>query len=187
MESANPEDGTHTDGAIRPEDVTWGDERTRQVTWTDPMPPLASLRTMPGLDFLQGMVDGVVPAPPIASTLGFEIISVAPGMAEFRLEPQEFHFNPLGLVHGGVLCTLLDTVVGCAVHTTLEAGWGYTSIDLNVTYLRPVTLKTGTLTAVGTLTKGGRRVSFASGEIRDAAGAVIATGTSSLLMFEPGT
>ena len=89
-------------------------------------------------------------------------------------------------MHGGVLCTLLDTVVGCAVHTTLEAGWGYTSIDLNVTYLRPVTLKTGMLTAVGTLTKGGRRVSFASGEIRDAAGAVIATGTSSLLMFEPG-
>ena len=90
-------------------------------------------------------------------------------------------------MHGGVLCTLLDTVVGCAVHTTLEAGWGYTSIDLNVNYLRPVTLKTGTLTAVGTLTKGGRRVSFAAGEIRDAAGALIATGTSSMLMFEPGT
>jgi uncharacterized protein (TIGR00369 family) len=181
MESAEPEPGA------RAEDVAWGAERTRVVTWTDPMPPLASLRTMPGLDFLQGMVDGVIPRPPIASDLGFEIVAVAHGRAEFRLEPQEFHFNPLGLVHGGVLCTLLDTVVGCAVHTTLGAGWGYTSIDLNVTYLRPVTLKTGMLTAVGTLTKSGRRVSFASGEIRDAGGAVIATGTSSLLMFEPGT
>jgi uncharacterized protein (TIGR00369 family) len=133
------------------------------------------------------MIDGTVQPPPIASTLGFTIISVAPGRAEFQLEPREYHFNPLGLVHGGVLCTLLDTVVGCAVHTTLESGWGYTSIDLNVNYLRPVTLKTGTLTAVGTLTKGGRRVSNAAGEIRDAAGALIATGTSSMLMFEPGT
>ncbi len=172
--------------SAKPEDVAWGEERTREFTWTDPMPPLGSLRAMPGLEFLQGMVDGVIPAPPIASTLGFEIVSVARGRAEFRLEPQEYHFNPLGLVHGGVLCTMLDTVVGCAVHTTLEAGWGYTSIDLNVTYLRPVTLKTGPLTAVGTLTKGGRRVSFASGQIQDGAGAVIATATSSLLMFEPG-
>jgi uncharacterized protein (TIGR00369 family) len=186
MESVKPEDA-RTGSAVRPEDVVWGEERKREVTWTDPMPPLASLRAMPGLTFLQGMVDGVIPGPPVASTLGFEIVAVEHGRAEFRLEPLEFHFNPLGLVHGGVLCTLLDTVVGCAVHTTLDAGWGYTSIDLNVTYLRPVTLKTGTLTAVGTLTKGGRRVSFASGEIRDAAGAVIATGTSSMLMFEPGT
>jgi uncharacterized protein (TIGR00369 family) len=180
MESAKPED------AVRPEDVAWGDERSREVTWRDPMPPLASLRAMPGLDFLQGMIDGSIPPPPIAASLGFEIISVAPGTAEFRLEPQEYHFNPLGLVHGGVLCTLLDTAIGCAVHTTLDTGWGYTSIDLNVTYVRPVTLKTGMLTAVGTLSKAGRRVSFASGEIRDAAGATIATGTSSLLMFEPG-
>jgi uncharacterized protein (TIGR00369 family) len=172
--------------SVKAEDVAWGEERTRQVTWTDPMPPVASLRKMSGLDFLQGMVDGLVPPPPIAASLGFEIGSVSPGRAEFRLEPQEFHFNPLGLVHGGVLCTVLDTVVGCAVHTTLEAGWGYTSIDLNVTYLRPVTLTTGMLTAVGTVTKGGRRVSFASGEIVDASGAIIATATSSLLMFEPG-
>ena len=170
----------------RPEDVEWGQQRTREVAWHDPMPPLASLRAMPGLDFLQGMIDGHISPPPIAASLGFEIVSVAPGTAEFRLEPQEFHFNPLGLVHGGVLCTLLDTVIGCAVHTTLDTGWGYTSIDLNVTYLRPVTLKTGMLTAIGTLSKGGRRVSFASGEIRDATGATIATGTSSLLMFEPG-
>jgi uncharacterized protein (TIGR00369 family) len=180
MESAQPED------LVRPQDVAWGDERTRTVTWRDPMPPLASLRAISGLDFLQGMIDGHIPPPPIAASLGFEIVSVSRGTAEFRLEPQEHHFNPLGLVHGGVLCTLLDTVVGCAVHTTLDVGWGYTSIDLNVTYLRPVTLTTGTLTAVGTLTKGGRRVSFASGEIRDAGGAVIATATSSLLMFEPG-
>jgi uncharacterized protein (TIGR00369 family) len=180
MESPKPE------GAA-PALVEWGAERTREITWTDPAPPLASLRTLPGLEFLQGMIDGTVPAPPIAATLGFTILSVEHGRAEFRLEPQEFHFNPLGLVHGGVLCTLLDTVVGCAVHTTLDAGWGYTSIDLNVVYLRPVTLATGTLSAVGTLTKGGRRVSFASGEIRDAAGALIATATSSMLMFEPGT
>lgn len=185
MDSAQAEQGPG--GATGTRKVPWGEERTRQVTWHDPVPPLASLRTMPGLEFLQGMIDGTVPPPPIAASLGFTIVSVAPGRAEFQLEPQEYHFNPLGLVHGGVLCTLLDTVVGCAVHTTLESGWGYTSIDINVTYLRPVTMTTGTLTGVGTLTKGGRRVSFAAGEIRDAAGALIASATSSMLMFEPGT
>jgi uncharacterized protein (TIGR00369 family) len=117
-----------------PHDVAWGETRTREVTWTDPLPPLASLRAMPGIVFLQGMIDGT-----------------------------EFHFNPLGLVHGSVLCTLLDTAVGCAVHTTLDGGWGHTSIDLNVTYLRPVTRQTGMLSAVGTVTKTGRRVSFAGG------------------------
>lgn len=171
---------------VNAEGVAWGATRTREHAWTDPVPPLASLRRMDGLAFLQGMVDGTVPTPPIASTLGFEAVAFSAGRAEFRLEPAEHHFNPLGLVHGGVLCTLLDTVVGCAVHTTLEAGWGYTSIDLNVTYLRPVTMQTGMLTAVGEVVKTGRRVSFASGSITDAGGAVIATATSSLLMFEPG-
>lgn len=171
---------------VKPGDVAWGEPRTREHTWTDPAAPLASLRRIDGLAFLRGMLEGTVPTPPIASTLGFEAVAFEHGRAEFRLEPAEHHFNPLGLVHGGVLCTLLDTVVGCSVHTTLEAGWGYTSIDLNVTYLRPVTPATGPVTAVGTLVKGGRRVSFASGELTDASGAVLATATSSLLMFEPG-
>ena len=170
---------------LKPEQVPWGETRTREVTWHDPMPPLSALRSMKGIDFLQGMIDGTVPPPPIAASLGFTIAAVEPGRAEFQVEPQEYHFNPIGVVHGGLVCTLLDSVLGCAVHTTLEVGWGYTSIDLNITYLRPVTLASGTLTAVGTLVKGGKRVSFASGEVRDAAGNLVATGTSSLLMMPP--
>ena len=161
------------------------DTRSRTVTWSDPAPPLALVRTMSGLDYLTALAAGEIPPPPIGQTLGFGIRSVERGAVVFTCEPLEAHYNPIGVVHGGVMCTLLDTVVGCAVHSTLEAGWGYTSIDLNVTYLRPVTLASGTLTATGTVTKSGRRVSFASGEIRDAAGALIATATSSLLMIEP--
>jgi uncharacterized protein (TIGR00369 family) len=87
------------------------------------------------------------------------------------------------VVHGGLVCTLLDTVAGCAVHTTLPAGFGYTSIELKVNYLRAVHLTSGPLTAVGTVVKPGRRVAFAEGEVYDAAGKVVATATSSLLVF----
>jgi uncharacterized protein (TIGR00369 family) len=160
-------------------------ERSRTITWSDPVPPLALARTMSGFDYLTALAAGEIPPPPIAQTLGFGVTSVGRGTVTFTCEADESHYNPIGAVHGGVLCTLLDTVLGCAVHTTLEAGWGYTSIDLNVTYLRPVTLASGVLSATGTVVKGGRRVSFASGEIRDAGGAVVATATSSLLMIEP--
>ena len=160
-------------------------ERSRTITWSDPVPPLSLARTMSGFDYLTALAAGEIPPPPIAQTLGFGVTSVGRGTVTFTCEADESHYNPIGVVHGGVLCTLLDTVLGCAVHTTLEAGWGYTSIDLNVTYLRPVTLASGVLSATGTVVKGGRRVSFASGEIRDAGGAVVATATSSLLMIEP--
>ncbi|MEO8262974.1 MAG: PaaI family thioesterase [Pseudolysinimonas sp.] len=161
--------------------------RSRTITWSDPAPPLQLVRTMSGLEYLTALAAGDIPAPPIAQTLGFGITSVDRGSVIFSCEPDESHYNPIGVVHGGVLCTLLDTVLGCAVHSTLEAGWGYTSIDLNVTYLRPVTVDSGMLVATGAVTKGGRRVSFATGEIRDAAGAVVATATGALLMIAPST
>lgn len=93
-------------------------------------------------------------------------------------------YNPLGMIHGGILCTLLDTVLGCAVHTTLPQGHRYTSLEIKVNYLRPVLLTTGTLTAVGTVTKPGRRAAFAEGRIVDSSGELIATGSGTLLVFE---
>jgi len=166
--------------------AAWGDERHLDVSWNDPKPPLSIVQTMRGVDYLRAIADGSVPAPPIAKLLGMDIESVEEGTVSFGPEPHESHYNPIGVVHGGIVCTMLDTVLGCAVHSTLEPGWGYTSIDLNVTYLRPITLATGRVVATGTIVKTGRRVSFASGDVRDAAGAVIATATSSLLMMPPG-
>jgi uncharacterized protein (TIGR00369 family) len=163
----------------------WGDERTKTSTWRDPVPALALVATMSGLDYLRGIHDGVVPPPPISMLLGMDVESVEPGEVVFTLEPEESHFNPIGVVHGGVLCTLLDTVAGCAVHSTLEAGWAYTSIDLNVSYLRAVDLRTGPLRFTGRVVKRGRRVAFATAEARDAAGGLVATASSSLLVIEP--
>jgi uncharacterized protein (TIGR00369 family) len=165
--------------------AAWGDERHLEVTWNDPTKPLAIVQTMRGVDYLRAIASGAVPPPPIATLLGMDVDSVEEGTVTFGLVPHESHYNPIGVVHGGIVCTMLDTVLGCAVHSTLEPGWAYTSVDLNVTYLRPITLATGRITATGTVLKGGRRVSFASAEVRDAAGTLIATGTSSLLMMPP--
>lgn len=164
----------------------WGAPSTLQVTWHDPVPALELVRTMSGLDYLEGMRTGQIPSPPIAELLGMSIVSVARGEVVFALPTHPSHFNPIGSVHGGILCTALDTVTGCAAHSTLEAGFGYTSIDINVSYLRGVGLDSGPLTFTGRVTKPGRRVIFTSAEGVDAAGNLVATATSSILVMPPG-
>ena len=156
----------------------------KTFTWDEPSAVLQKAATMSGLDALRAMRDGELPGPPIAALMSMGITEVEPGRVTFTSEPGEEHYNPIGVVHGGLACTLLDTVVGCAAHTTLAAGVGYTSIDLNVSYLRPITLSTGTITAVGEVVKTGRRVIFAKGTIFDADGRELATATSSLLVME---
>ena len=116
---------------------------------------------------------------------GFTLVEVREGFAVFECEPAEFHYNPIGAVHGGLACTLLDSALGCAGHTTLAAGVGYTSVDLNVRYLRPITHASGLLRATGRVVKPGRRVIFTEGELTDAAGRVVASATSSLLVLAP--
>ena len=106
-----------------------------------------------------------------------DIESVEEGVVIFTLTPHESHYNPLGVVHGGVLSTVLDTVLGCAVHSMLPAGWGYTSIDLNVSYLKAVRVDSGLLRFTGRVIKQGKRVSFATAEGVDGTGAVVATVT----------
>jgi uncharacterized protein (TIGR00369 family) len=138
---------------------------------------------MPGLDFIRALKDGLLPPPPMASVFDFSMTEVEVGRVTFECTPDESAYNPIGVVHGGLVCTLADSVVGCAVHTTLEAGVGYTSIDLNVSYLRPVTVGSGRLRAIGTVTKPGRRVAFASAEVVDDQGKTVATATSSCLIF----
>ncbi len=149
------------------------------------MPPLAASRGMDGLSYIRAMIAGEFPPPPIARLLNFWLVSAEPGEAVFECEPGEHHYNPLGMVHGGLACTLLDSVVGCAGHTTLPAGVGYTSIDLNVSYLRPILATTSLLRARGRVVKGGRRVIFTEGVLEDASGTPLATATSSLLVLGP--
>ena len=140
---------------------------------------------MDGLAFLRAIRDGVLAPPPIASLLGFRIVEVEPGRVVFACDPDESVYNPIGVVHGGLVCTLADTVAACAVHSTLGAGVAYTSIDLQVSYLRPVTAGSGPLRATGTLTKAGRRVAFCRAEIADGRGEPVASATSSCLVMGP--
>ena len=161
----------------------WGEPRSRTVSWHDPSITALGALERSGLETMRAIRDGELPAPPIAQLMQFDIVDLAEGRVEFSCVLDESVYNPIGVVHGGLVCTLLDTVAGCAVHTTLPAGVAYTSIELKVNYLRAVHASSGPLTAVGTVVKPGRRVAFAEGEILDAQGRTVATATSSLLVF----
>ena len=162
----------------------WGPERSRTVTWHDPGPSTAKGFTMAGVDYLRAMVDGDLPQPPIAGLMQFGVVSAEPGRVVFSCRPDESAYNPIGAVHGGLICTLLDSVTGCAIHSTLPQGKGYTSVEIKVNYLKAVRLSSGQLTATGTVVKSGSRVGFAEGVVTDASGAVVATATSTLLILD---
>lgn len=161
-------------------------ERSRTVAWVDPAPAVALMPTMSGLDYLRAMIAGELPPPPIASLMRMTLTEAGPGTATFVCEPDESHYNPIGTVHGGLVCTLLDSALGCAVQSTLAQGQGYTSIEIKVNYLRPVLASSGPLTCVATVTKPGTRVAFADGVVTDAAGKPVASATGSLLVFPLG-
>ncbi|HEY8588715.1 MAG TPA: PaaI family thioesterase [Naasia sp.] len=158
-------------------------DRSRTVTWSDPRALAAEGSALSGIDALRAMRDGRLPPPPMAMLMRFQITEVEPGTVTFTCTPGEEHYNPLGVVHGGLVCTLLDTVAGCAGHTLLPAGVGYTSLEIKVSYLRPVTADTGLLTATGTVTKPGRRVLFTDAVVRNAGGDALATASSTLLVL----
>jgi len=169
------------------ESASWGEPRSRTVTWYDPTIGAGAGMTMAGIDYLQSMIDGVLPPPPISGLVRMTLVVAEPGRVEFTCEPDESAYNPIGAVHGGLVCTLLDSVAGCALHSTLPPGRGYTSVEIKVSYLKAVRSTSGRLTAVGTLVKGGSRVAFTEGVVTDASGAVVATATSTLLVFDlPG-
>ena len=145
---------------------------------------LVSDRTAPsGLEVLRAMMAERAP-PPIATTLGFALVEVDEGRAVFTATPQAMHYNPIGSVHGGFAATLLDSACGCAVHSTLRGDQGYTTLELKVSYLRPMTTETGPIRTEGAVISVGRRAAFAEARIIDANGRVYATATSTLLVFD---
>ena len=162
---------------------SWGAPRSKTVTWHDPMATASAGAELSGLDFLLAVRDGIYPIAPIGALMDYRIVTASEGEVVFAGTPDESVYNPIGTVHGGYVCTVLDTVTACAVHSTLPKGMGYTSLDLNVSYLRAVTRDSGLLTARGWVTRPGRRAAFAQGEITDAYGKVVATATSTCLVF----
>ncbi len=165
-------------------DEKWGDPLSRTVEYYDPIAPAKAAMTMSGLDYLQAIGRGEIPAPPITALMNMTLDHVEKGTAVFGLVPDASLYNPIGAIHGGAICTVLDSVAGCAVHSTLEAGWGYTSVEIKVNYIRGTSADSGTLTARGVVRKGGSRVAFAEAEMHDSQGRLIATASSTLLVFE---
>jgi uncharacterized protein (TIGR00369 family) len=162
----------------------WGAEQSRIVSWHDPIATQATVASMSGLSYWSAVADGRLPHPPIGDLLQMRIVDVEYGRITFRCTPDASMYNPLGMVHGGAVCTLLDTVAGSALHTTLPEGVGYTSIEIKVNYLKSVTLASGDLTAVGTVVKAGSRVGFTEAAVTDGSGALVATATSTLLIVD---
>lgn len=157
--------------------------REKTISWHDVDEALAAMPALSGLEYLQKMASGELPAAPIASHMAMDLTGVEEGSVTFTCHPDASHYNPIGMVHGGLVATLLDSALGCATHTTLPAGTGYTSIEIKVNFLRPVTSQSGPLTCTGTVTKAGRRVAFAEGEVLDNQNRAVATATGSLLIF----
>jgi len=139
--------------------------RTRSFSWEDPAATAAAAMEMPGFQCMQAIVDGTLPPPPIARLLDFELVEVQDGRALFAMQPAEWMYNPIGSVHGGIAATILDSCMGCAVHTTLEAGIGYTTADLQVRYLRAMSDTTGRVLAEGRVIHRGKRTATAEGRL----------------------
>lgn len=148
--------------------------------------PHARPLDMSGLEHLEAIRDGRIPPPPIAELMGFDLVEVGQGRATFAVEPGVQHYNPIGVVHGGLAATLLDSAMGCAVQSTLEAGTAYTTLDLNTTFLRPMTADTGRVVCEAVVIHTGTRVATAEGRVFSAqTGKLIATGTTSCVILQP--
>ncbi|HSZ05612.1 MAG TPA: PaaI family thioesterase [Solirubrobacteraceae bacterium] len=139
--------------------------RTRSFSWEDPAATAAAGLELPGLECMRAIIDGTLAPPPIARLLDFTIVEVDEGRAVFAMEPAEWMYNPIGSVHGGVAATLLDSCMGCAVHTTLPAGVAYTTADLQVRYIRAMGGATGRVLAEGRVVHRGRRTATAEGRL----------------------
>jgi uncharacterized protein (TIGR00369 family) len=159
--------------------------RTRTIEWEDPMAGALRGREMSGLEYLRTMIAGEIPGPPIARALDFGLAEVEEGRAAFTLRPAEFHYNPIGMVHGGVAATLLDSAMGCAVHSLLPAGVGYTTLELKVNFLRAMTRDTGPVRAEATVLHAGSRTALAEARLLDRAGKLLAHATSTCMILRP--
>jgi uncharacterized protein (TIGR00369 family) len=138
---------------------------------------------MSGLDFMRAIRDGALPPPPIAVLLGFRLAEVEAGRVVFECTPGEQHYNPIGVVHGGLAMTLLDSAMGCCVQTRMPAGSGYTTLEAKTNLVRAITEKTGPLRAIGKVLHLGSRIATAEGRLEDAGGKLYAHATTTCIVL----
>ena len=159
-------------------------DRSRTITWRDPIATAGALRDLSGLEAIRRIAAGELPPPPIAELLGMTITLAERGHVIFALEPAEWMYNPIGSVHGGIAATILDSSLGCAVHTTLDAGVAYTTSDLQVRYVRAIGAETGRILAESHVVHSGRRLATAEGRLYvESSGQLLAHATTSCLIL----
>ena len=163
-----------------------GSERSRTVTWQDPAELGKAAFSMPGAAFLRAIAERRLPPPPIAALMGFDIVEVGEGRVVFAVEPQEYHYNPIGVVHGGLAATLLDSAMGCAVHSLLPERRAYTTLELKVNFVRALRRDTGRVQVIGKVIHLGGKVATAEGTVVDASGKLYAHGTTTCLLLGDG-
>jgi uncharacterized protein (TIGR00369 family) len=159
------------------------DGRTRVISWEDPMSGAKAARTMSGIEYLRAILRGEQPAAPMAELVGFRPVEVEEGRAVFECVPAEYHYNPIGAVHGGLACTLVDSAMGCAVHSMLPEGVGYTTLEIKTNLLRPITIETGRLLCEGRAIHVGGRVATAEARLTDETGRLYAHATTTCMIF----
>jgi uncharacterized protein (TIGR00369 family) len=152
--------------------------RERVVRWHDPHLTTDALRELSGLDVLRAMVRGELPAPPISHLLGFTLTEAEDGRVVFEGVPAEYHYNPIGSVHGGFALTLFDSALGCAIHSRLPAGVGYTTTDVQVRFIRGLTKDTGPVRCEGKALHVGRATGVAEARLTDGRGSLLGIGTT---------
>jgi uncharacterized protein (TIGR00369 family) len=145
--------------------------------------PAETAKTMSGLQLLTAMMEGALPAPPIQRAMDFRLVQLGRGHTVFAGAPKLDFYNPLGSVHGGYTACLLDSCMACAVHSTLEAGFSYTTLEIKVNYVRPITADSGEMRAEGKIVHAGRRIATAEGRLCDSAGKLYAHGTTTCLIL----
>ena len=158
--------------------------RQRTIVWQDPMISAKAFTFMGGLEYLQAIQTGTLPPPPISRLLGYTIATIEAGRAVFELEPAEYHYNPIGTVHGGVASTILDSAMACSIHTMLPAGQVYTTLELKVNFVRPITQKTGKVRCVAEIIHVGQRMGTAQARILDSEDRLYAHATTTCMIFE---
>jgi uncharacterized protein (TIGR00369 family) len=152
--------------------------RERLVRWEDPQASLAIVAGLSGLDAMRLMVEGKVPPPPIAQLMNIRLVEVEEGRVVFEGEPGEEHYNPIGIVHGGFALTILDSALGCAIHTSLPAGTRYATTDVQVRLVRALTKDTGRVRCEARVQHVGRSIGISEGTLVDGKGKLLATGTT---------
>ena len=165
------------------EQLTSETTRSRTIEWEDPLASFERGMKLSGLGYMKAMMAGELPPPPIAVTLGMLPVEVSEGRAVFAAEPAEYHYNPIGLVHGGLAATLLDSATGCAVQTTLPVGVGYTTIELKTNFVRAMTRDTGRVLCEAEVVHRGGTIATAEGRLfAEATGKLLAHGLSTCLI-----